>query len=49
MKPPKPIFLKTYGKKKKILSAWILPDKRKQAFDSILSTDGDDSKTMKMR
>ncbi|XP_075901777.1 uncharacterized protein haspin isoform X2 [Nelusetta ayraudi] len=51
--PPKPIFLKTYGKKKKKkkLSAWILPDDRKQAFDS----SGDESvfeqpsKTMKMR
>lgn len=43
MKPPKPVFLKTYGKHKKKLSAWILPDSRKQAFDSTLSTDGDQS------
>lgn len=43
MKPPKPVFLKTYGKHKKKLSAWILPDSRKQAFDSTLSTDDDQS------
>lgn len=43
MKPHKRVFLKTYGKHKKKLSAWILPDCRKQAFDSTLSTDGDQS------
>ncbi|XP_041640124.1 uncharacterized protein haspin isoform X2 [Cheilinus undulatus] len=41
MKPLKSIFLKTYGKQTRKLSAWISPENRKQAFDSSLSTDGD--------
>ncbi|XP_054460473.1 uncharacterized protein haspin [Anoplopoma fimbria] len=43
MKPLKPLFLKTYGKERRKLSAWISPDNRKQAFDSTRSTDGDSS------
>ncbi|XP_067354374.1 uncharacterized protein haspin isoform X2 [Channa argus] len=39
----KPLFLKTYGKKKRKLSAWISPENRKRAFDSTLSSDGDSS------
>ncbi|XP_032387121.1 uncharacterized protein haspin [Etheostoma spectabile] len=41
MKPLKPLFLKTYGKERRKLSAWISPENRKQAFDSTCSTDGD--------
>ncbi|XP_034713945.1 serine/threonine-protein kinase haspin isoform X1 [Etheostoma cragini] len=41
MKPSKPLFLKTYGKERRKLSAWISPENRKQAFDSTCSTDGD--------
>ncbi|XP_031141727.1 serine/threonine-protein kinase haspin [Sander lucioperca] len=41
MKPLKPLFLKTYGKERRKLSAWISPENRKQAFDSTPSTDGD--------
>ncbi|KAI3353200.1 hypothetical protein L3Q82_019760 [Scortum barcoo] len=43
MKPLKPLFLKTYGKQKRKLSAWICPENRRQAFDSTSSTDGDSS------
>ncbi|XP_008290655.1 uncharacterized protein haspin [Stegastes partitus] len=39
MKPSKPLILKTYGKQRRKVSAWISPDDRKQAFDSTLSTD----------
>ncbi|XP_056224377.1 uncharacterized protein haspin [Seriola aureovittata] len=41
MKPVKPLILKTYGRQRRHLTAWISPDDRKQAFDSTLSTDGD--------
>ncbi|XP_034543402.1 serine/threonine-protein kinase haspin [Notolabrus celidotus] len=41
MKPLKPVYLKTYGKQTRKLSAWISPENRKQAFESTLSTDGD--------
>ncbi|XP_040891250.1 uncharacterized protein haspin [Toxotes jaculatrix] len=41
MKPVKPLFLKTYGKQRRKLPAWISPECRKQAFDSTSSTDGD--------
>ncbi|XP_028305988.1 uncharacterized protein haspin isoform X2 [Gouania willdenowi] len=40
MKPLKPLYLKTYGKQKRQLSAWISPDDRKQAFESTASSDG---------
>ncbi|XP_031732206.1 uncharacterized protein haspin [Anarrhichthys ocellatus] len=43
MKPLKPLFLKTYGKERRKLSAWISPENRNQAFDSTRSTDGDSS------
>ncbi|XP_045902288.1 uncharacterized protein haspin [Micropterus dolomieu] len=43
MKPLKPLFLKTYGKQKRKVSAWISPDNRKKAFDSTPSTDNDTS------
>ncbi|XP_074486194.1 uncharacterized protein haspin isoform X2 [Sebastes fasciatus] len=43
MKPVKPVFLKTYGRERRKVSAWISPDNRKQAFDSTRSTDGDAS------
>ncbi|KAK2817029.1 hypothetical protein Q5P01_025220 [Channa striata] len=39
----KSLFLKTYGKKKQKLSAWISPDNRKRAFDSTPPSDGDSS------
>ncbi|XP_059190722.1 uncharacterized protein haspin [Centropristis striata] len=41
MKPLKPVFMKTYGKERRKLSAWLSPENRKQAFDSTRSTDGD--------
>ncbi|XP_040002636.1 uncharacterized protein haspin [Xiphias gladius] len=41
MKPVKPLILKTYGKQRRKLSAWISPENRKQAFDSTLSSDAD--------
>ncbi|XP_042249682.1 uncharacterized protein haspin isoform X1 [Thunnus maccoyii] len=41
MDPGKPLYLKTYGRQKRRVSAWILPDKRKQAFDSTGSSEGD--------
>lgn len=41
MKPSKPLFMKTYGRQRRKVSAWISPENRKQAFDSTLSTDGD--------
>ncbi|KAF0037419.1 hypothetical protein F2P81_010293 [Scophthalmus maximus] len=41
MKPAKSLFLKTYGKQRRKLPAWISPENRKQAFDSTASTDGD--------
>ncbi|KAF7662569.1 hypothetical protein LDENG_00233220 [Lucifuga dentata] len=34
MKAAKPLFLMTYGKQKRKLTAWISPDNRKQAFES---------------
>ncbi|XP_029285953.1 uncharacterized protein haspin [Cottoperca gobio] len=43
MKPGKPLFLKTYGKERRMLPAWIVPENRKQTFDSTRSTDGDSS------
>ncbi|XP_040042688.2 uncharacterized protein haspin [Gasterosteus aculeatus] len=43
MKRLQPLFLKTYGKKARQESAWILPENRKAAFDSSRSTDGDSS------
>ncbi|XP_068583181.1 serine-rich adhesin for platelets [Cebidichthys violaceus] len=43
MKPLKTLFLKTYGKERRKLSAWISPENRNQAFDSTRSTDGDSS------
>nr|XP_046269844.1 uncharacterized protein haspin isoform X2 [Scatophagus argus] len=43
MKPLKPLFMKTYGKQIRKVSAWISPENRKQAFDSTRSTDGDTS------
>ncbi|KAG7485277.1 serine serine/threonine-protein kinase haspin [Solea senegalensis] len=41
MKPVNSVFLKTYGKQRRKLPAWISPDNRKQVFDSSVSTDGD--------
>ncbi|XP_033976350.1 serine/threonine-protein kinase haspin [Trematomus bernacchii] len=41
MNPTKPVFMKTYGKERRMKSAWILPDNRKRDFDSTRSTDGD--------
>ncbi|KAM3624007.1 uncharacterized protein V6R79_018060 [Siganus canaliculatus] len=41
MKPIKSLFMKTYGRQKRKIPAWISPESRKQAFDSSLSTDGD--------
>ncbi|KAL7404280.1 hypothetical protein ABVT39_012438 [Epinephelus coioides] len=37
----KPLFLKTYGKGRRKLSAWVSPENRKQAFDSSRSTESD--------
>ncbi|KAM7394252.1 hypothetical protein PAMP_021065 [Pampus punctatissimus] len=37
----KPLYLKTYGKQRRKLSAWISPENRKQAFDSTPSSEGD--------
>ncbi|TKS68159.1 Serine/threonine-protein kinase haspin [Collichthys lucidus] len=40
----KQLFLKTYGKQRRKLSAWISPENRKRGlFDSTASTDGDTS------
>ncbi|XP_069553603.1 uncharacterized protein haspin [Brachyistius frenatus] len=39
MLPSRPLYLKTYGKQRRKVSAWILPDDRKQAFDSTASTE----------
>lgn len=41
MKPSKPLFMKTYGKQMRKISAWLSPENRKQVFDSSFSTDGD--------
>ncbi|XP_034450496.1 serine/threonine-protein kinase haspin [Hippoglossus hippoglossus] len=41
MKPVKSLFLKTYGKQRRKLPAWISPENRKRVFDSTDSTDGD--------
>lgn len=41
MKPFKPLFMKTYGKQIRKVSAWLSPENRKQVFDSSVSTDGD--------
>ncbi|XP_070847887.1 serine-rich adhesin for platelets [Chaetodon trifascialis] len=41
MKPIKPIFLKTYGKQRRKVSAWISSENRQEAFDTTASTDGD--------
>ncbi|XP_076026351.1 uncharacterized protein haspin [Genypterus blacodes] len=41
MKPAKPLFMKTYGKQKRKLSAWIPPDNRKKAFESSASSASD--------
>ncbi|KAK1885863.1 Serine/threonine-protein kinase haspin [Dissostichus eleginoides] len=41
MNSTQPVFMKTYGKKRRMMSAWILPDNRKRDFDSTRSTDGD--------
>ncbi|XP_047430907.1 uncharacterized protein haspin [Mugil cephalus] len=43
MEPSKPLFLKTYGKQRRKLSAWILPSDRKQVFDSTASPDDNSS------
>ncbi|KAK5866101.1 hypothetical protein PBY51_020317 [Eleginops maclovinus] len=40
MNPTKPTFIKTYGKGKRMVPAWIVPENRKRAFDSTSSTDG---------
>ncbi|XP_045567148.1 uncharacterized protein [Salmo salar] len=34
-----PLFMKTYGKQKRKLEAWISPDNRKQVFDTTSSSD----------
>ncbi|XP_061563533.1 uncharacterized protein haspin [Cololabis saira] len=39
MKRHKPLFLKTYGKQRRKISAWVLPDDRNQYFDSTSSSD----------
>ncbi|XP_014887802.1 uncharacterized protein haspin isoform X1 [Poecilia latipinna] len=39
MKPFEPMFLKTYGKLRRKVSAWISPEDRKKAFDSTPSSD----------
>ncbi|GLD66945.1 serine/threonine-protein kinase haspin [Lates japonicus] len=42
MNPAKPLILKTYGKHRRELTAWVSLENRKQAFDSTSSaTDGD--------
>ncbi|KAJ4944199.1 hypothetical protein JOQ06_012744 [Pogonophryne albipinna] len=41
MNRTRPVFIKTYGGKRRMLSAWLLPDNRKRDFDSTRSTDGD--------
>ncbi|XP_073326586.1 uncharacterized protein haspin [Pagrus major] len=41
MKPFKSLYMKTYGKQGRKVSAWISPENRKQVFDSTTSTDGD--------
>ncbi|CAK6972198.1 uncharacterized protein haspin isoform X1 [Scomber scombrus] len=41
MEPRKPLYLKTYGRQRRQMSAWISPDHRKQAFDSTGSSEGD--------
>ncbi|XP_029948727.1 uncharacterized protein haspin [Salarias fasciatus] len=40
MRQFKPVLLKTYGKQRRKLSAWISPENRKQAFDSSGSSNG---------
>ncbi|XP_027873035.1 uncharacterized protein haspin [Xiphophorus couchianus] len=39
MKPFEPMFLKTYGKLRRKVSAWISPEDRRKAFDSTPSSD----------
>lgn len=41
MKASKAVFLKTYGRRKRKLSAWLSLENRREAFDSTVSTDGD--------
>ncbi|KAK5926669.1 hypothetical protein CgunFtcFv8_022220 [Champsocephalus gunnari] len=41
MNRAQPVFIKTYGRERRMVSAWILPDNRKRDFDSTRSTDGD--------
>ncbi|KAI4832018.1 hypothetical protein KUCAC02_015002, partial [Chaenocephalus aceratus] len=41
MNRAQPVFIKTYGRERRMVSAWILPDNRKRDFDSTHSTDGD--------
>ncbi|CAB1436933.1 unnamed protein product [Pleuronectes platessa] len=41
MKPVKALFLKTYGKQRRKLPAWVSPENRKRVFDSTDSADGD--------
>ncbi|XP_029921060.1 uncharacterized protein haspin isoform X3 [Myripristis murdjan] len=39
----KPLFMKTYGRQKRKISAWISPDIRRQAFESTASSETDAS------
>ncbi|XP_028262700.1 uncharacterized protein haspin [Parambassis ranga] len=39
MKKSKPVFVKTYGKQKRRVDGWILPENHKQAFDTSQSTE----------
>ncbi|XP_061881973.1 uncharacterized protein haspin [Entelurus aequoreus] len=40
---PKAVYLKTYGRRLRKLTAWISPQTRKGVFDSSRTTDGDES------
>ncbi|XP_017270392.1 serine/threonine-protein kinase haspin [Kryptolebias marmoratus] len=39
MKPFKPLLLKTYGKQRRKIPAWVSPEDRRRAFDSTPSSD----------
>ncbi|XP_071380760.1 uncharacterized protein [Centroberyx affinis] len=41
MKRVQPLFMRTYGKQGRKLSAWLSPDNRKQAFESTATSDSD--------
>ncbi|XP_071779313.1 uncharacterized protein LOC139930121 [Centroberyx gerrardi] len=41
MERVQPLFMRTYGKRGRKISAWLSPDNRKQAFESTATSDGD--------